>query len=144
MRLDALVQTGVKAGAGESAGKPDQRPPIAAYDRASQAKFADRIERLPLGAAQERAMLNYARLREQPRGLCAFKIRPRSSSRFGHKTRVRLLRAGNATAIDQRQQFSFCLLGRFGMRQFDSALSGFLGPATVIQAGAGRTIRRLG
>ena len=39
---------------------------------------------------------------------------------------------GRSSHWDIQQQFSFCLLGRFGMRQFDSALSGFLGPATVI------------
>jgi hypothetical protein len=38
---------------------------------------------------------------------------------------------------ETRQQFSFCLFGRFEMRHFDSALAGFLGPATVIQAVGG-------
>jgi hypothetical protein len=41
--------------------------PVAAYDRASQARLADEIQRLPPGAALERAMLDYARLREQVR-----------------------------------------------------------------------------
>jgi hypothetical protein len=40
-------------------------PPVAAYDRAFQARLADEIQRLPPGAALERAMLDYARLRDQ-------------------------------------------------------------------------------
>ena len=48
-------------------------PPVVAYDRAFQARLADEIQRLPLGAALERAMLDYARLRYQAR-TCA--IRP--------------------------------------------------------------------
>lgn len=47
------------------------------------------------------------------------------------------LATGVTPPAPANQQFSFCLLGRFGMRQFDSALSGFLGPATVIQAAGG-------
>ena len=42
-------------------------PPVAAYDRAFQARLADEIQRLPPGAALERAMLDYARLRDQAR-----------------------------------------------------------------------------
>lgn len=42
-------------------------PPVAAYDRAFQAGLADEIQRLPPGAALERAMLDYARLRDQAR-----------------------------------------------------------------------------
>jgi hypothetical protein len=38
-----------------------------AYDRAFQARLADEIQRLPPGAALERAMLDYARLRDQAR-----------------------------------------------------------------------------
>lgn len=45
-------------------------PPVAAYDRAFQARLADEIQRLPPGAALERAMLDYARLRDQARA-CA-------------------------------------------------------------------------
>ena len=45
-------------------------PPVAAYDRAFQARLADEIQRLPPGAALERAMLDYARLRDQALG-CA-------------------------------------------------------------------------
>ncbi len=44
-------------------------PPVAAYDRAFQARLADEIQRLPPGAALEQAMLDYARLRDQAR-LC--------------------------------------------------------------------------
>lgn len=42
-------------------------PPVAAYDRAFQSRLADEIQRLPPGAALERAMLDYARLRDQAR-----------------------------------------------------------------------------
>lgn len=42
-------------------------PPVAAYDHAFQARLADEIQRLPPGAALERAMLDYARLRDQAR-----------------------------------------------------------------------------
>lgn len=42
-------------------------PPKAAYNRAFQARLADEIQRLPPGAALERAMLDYARLRDQAR-----------------------------------------------------------------------------
>lgn len=45
-------------------------PPVAAYDRAFQARLADEIQRLPPGAALERAMLDYARLHDQARA-CA-------------------------------------------------------------------------
>jgi hypothetical protein len=51
-------------------------PPVAAYDRAFQARLADEIQRLPPGAALERAMLDYARLRAQARACVASKIRP--------------------------------------------------------------------
>jgi hypothetical protein len=44
-------------------------PPVAAYDRAFQARLAHEIQRLPPGAALEQAMLDYARLRDQAR-LC--------------------------------------------------------------------------
>jgi hypothetical protein len=44
-------------------------PPVAAYDRAFQARLAHEIRRLPPGAALEQAMLDYARLRDQAR-LC--------------------------------------------------------------------------
>ncbi|MGE3876867.1 MAG: hypothetical protein AB7F74_28260 [Parvibaculaceae bacterium] len=40
-------------------------PPVVAYERAFQARLADEIQRLPPGAALERAMLDYARLRDQ-------------------------------------------------------------------------------
>jgi hypothetical protein len=40
---------------------------VAIYDRAFQARLADEIQRLPPGAALERAMLDYARLRDQAR-----------------------------------------------------------------------------
>jgi hypothetical protein len=43
-------------------------PPAAACDRAFQVRLADEIQRLPPGAALERAMLEYARLRDQARG----------------------------------------------------------------------------
>ena len=46
-------------------------PPVAAYDRAFQARLADEIQRLPPGAALERAMLDYARLRDQARACSA-------------------------------------------------------------------------
>lgn len=42
-------------------------PPVAAYDRAFQARLADEIQRLPPGAALEGAMLDYAQLRDQAR-----------------------------------------------------------------------------
>jgi hypothetical protein len=42
-------------------------PPVAAYDRAFQARLADEIQLLPPGAALERAMLDYGRLRDQAR-----------------------------------------------------------------------------
>ena len=42
-------------------------PPIFAYDRAFQAQLADEIQRLPSGTVLERAMLDYARLRDQAR-----------------------------------------------------------------------------
>ncbi|MBA4782050.1 MAG: hypothetical protein H2045_02365 [Rhizobiales bacterium] len=48
--------------------------PIAAYDRAFQARLADEIQRLSPGAALEQAMLDYARLRDQARA-CAFQTR---------------------------------------------------------------------
>jgi hypothetical protein len=41
--------------------------PVAAYDRAFQTRLADEIQRLPSGAALERAMLDYAWLRDQAR-----------------------------------------------------------------------------
>ncbi len=40
-------------------------PPVAAYNRAFQARLADEIQRLPPGAALERAVLDYARLCDQ-------------------------------------------------------------------------------
>jgi hypothetical protein len=52
--------------------------PIAAYDRAFQARLADEIQRLPPGTALERAMLDYARLRDQGRA-CAGAIRSAST-----------------------------------------------------------------
>ena len=42
-------------------------PLVFAYDRAFQARLADEVQRLPPGAALERAMLDYARLRDQAR-----------------------------------------------------------------------------
>lgn len=42
-------------------------PPVVAYDRAFQERLADEIQRLPPGPALERAMLDYARLRDQER-----------------------------------------------------------------------------
>jgi hypothetical protein len=51
-------------------------PPVAAYDRAFQARLADEIQRLPPGAALERAMLDYARLRDQARACATSQIRP--------------------------------------------------------------------
>jgi hypothetical protein len=45
-------------------------PPVAAYNRTFQARLAAEIERLPTGAALERAMLDYAALRDQARA-CA-------------------------------------------------------------------------
>jgi hypothetical protein len=50
-------------------------PPVAAYDRAYQAQLADEIQRLPPGTALERAMLDYARLRDQARA-CASPAKP--------------------------------------------------------------------
>jgi hypothetical protein len=50
--------------------------PIAAYDRAFQARFADEIQRLPPGAALERAMLDCACLRDQARACAASKFTP--------------------------------------------------------------------
>jgi hypothetical protein len=41
------------------------------YDRAFQARLAKEIQRLPPGAALERAMLDYARLRDQARACSA-------------------------------------------------------------------------
>jgi hypothetical protein len=49
-------------------------PPVAAYDGAFQARLADEIERLPPGAALERAMLDYAALRVQARACARSKI----------------------------------------------------------------------
>ena len=46
-------------------------PPVIAYDRAFQARLADEIQRLPPGAALDRAMLDYARLRDQARACAA-------------------------------------------------------------------------
>jgi hypothetical protein len=46
-------------------------PPVAAYDRAFQTRLATEIERIPPGAALERAMLDYARLRDQARACAA-------------------------------------------------------------------------
>jgi hypothetical protein len=45
-------------------------PPVAAYDRDFQARLADEIQRLPPDSALERAMLDYARLRDKARA-CA-------------------------------------------------------------------------
>jgi hypothetical protein len=42
-------------------------PPVVAYDRAFHARLADEIQRLPAGAALERAMVDYALLRDQAR-----------------------------------------------------------------------------
>jgi hypothetical protein len=42
-------------------------PPVVSYDRTFQARLADEIQRLPLGTALERAMLDYAGLRDQTR-----------------------------------------------------------------------------
>lgn len=50
-------------------------PPVAAYDRAFQTRLADEIQRLPPGAALERAILDYARLRDQARA-CASPAKP--------------------------------------------------------------------
>ena len=50
--------------------------PDADYDRAFQARLADEIQRLPPGSALERAMLDYARLRDQA-GACV--NRPKAS-----------------------------------------------------------------
>ncbi len=50
-------------------------PPVAAYDRAFQARLADEIQRLLPGAALEQAMLDYARLRDQARA-CASPAKP--------------------------------------------------------------------
>ena len=46
-------------------------PPVTAYDRAFQSRLADEIQRLPSGAALERAMLDYAQLRDQARACAA-------------------------------------------------------------------------
>lgn len=51
-------------------------PPVVAYDHDFQARLADDIQRLPPGAALERAMLDYARLRDQARACAASQIRP--------------------------------------------------------------------
>lgn len=48
-------------------------PVVVAYDRAFQSRLADEIQRLPPGAALERAMLDYARLRDQAQA-CSAKI----------------------------------------------------------------------
>jgi hypothetical protein len=48
---------------------------VAAYDRAFQARLAEEIQRLLAGAALERAMLDYARLRDQARA-CASSEKP--------------------------------------------------------------------
>lgn len=40
-------------------------PPVVEYSRAFQARLADEILHLPPGAALERAMLDYAKLRDQ-------------------------------------------------------------------------------
>lgn len=48
--------------------------PVAAYDRAFQARLAQEIQRLSPGAALERAMLDYARLRDQARA-CANRLK---------------------------------------------------------------------
>lgn len=42
-------------------------PPVTVYDRAFQSRLADEIQRLPPGAALERAMLDYAQLRDKAR-----------------------------------------------------------------------------
>lgn len=47
-------------------------PPITTYDRAFQSRLADEVEQLPPGATLERAMLDYAKLRDQARA-CARK-----------------------------------------------------------------------
>ncbi len=49
-------------------------PPVAAYDRAFQARLAEEIQRLPPGAALEKAMLDHTRLRDQARA-CAVQTR---------------------------------------------------------------------
>ena len=46
-------------------------PPVAVYDRAFQTRLAEEIQGLPPGAALERAMLDYTRLRDQAR-TCAY------------------------------------------------------------------------
>lgn len=46
-------------------------PPVVPYDHAFQTRLADEIQRLPPGAALERAMLDYARLRDQARASAA-------------------------------------------------------------------------
>ena len=51
-------------------------PPVAAHDRAFQARLADEIQGLLPGAALERAMLDYARLRDQARACAASKFIP--------------------------------------------------------------------
>ena len=50
-------------------------PPVMAYDRAFQARLGDEIQRLPPGAALERVMLDYGRLRYQARA-CASPAKP--------------------------------------------------------------------
>jgi hypothetical protein len=45
--------------------------PVAVYGSAFQSRLADEIQRLPPGAALERAMLDYARLRDQVRACLA-------------------------------------------------------------------------
>lgn len=42
-------------------------PPVATYEQAFQARLAGEMQRLPPGAALERARLDYARLRDQAR-----------------------------------------------------------------------------
>ena len=46
-------------------------PPVASYDPAFRRRLADEIKRLPPDAALERAMLDYARLRDQARACTA-------------------------------------------------------------------------
>ena len=42
-------------------------PPVTSYERAFQRRLADEIKRMPPGAALERAMLDYAHVRDQAR-----------------------------------------------------------------------------
>jgi hypothetical protein len=58
-------------------------PPVVTYDRAFQARLADEIQRLPPGAALERAMLDYARLRDQARA-CASAVNTHSRQAVAH------------------------------------------------------------